>query len=117
MGARIQWGSENQPFKNRNHSKTGHFGGRFLNGRISNGWDHSYSYSPDHLKSGQFKMAASLDHCECKHNFYSYIKQSSLKMSGFQMVGTSTPFENRTKMTIRNPDMSGFRIPTVYIYP
>ena len=34
-------------------------------------------------------------------------------MSGFQMVGTSTPFENRTKMTIWNPDMSGFRIPTV----
>ena len=24
-----------------------------------------------------------------------------------------TPFENRTKPTIRNPDMSGFRIPTV----
>ena len=30
------------------------------------------------------------------------------------MVGTSTPFENRTKMTIRNPDLSGFRIPTVH---
>ena len=29
------------------------------------------------------------------------------------MVGTSTPFENRTKSTIWNPDMSGFRIPTV----
>ena len=34
---------------------------RISNGRISNGWDQSYSYGPDHLKSGQFKMAASLD--------------------------------------------------------
>ena len=27
-----QWGSENQQFQNWNHLKTGHFGGRFLNG-------------------------------------------------------------------------------------
>ena len=44
------------------------------NGRISNGWDQSYSYGPDHLKSGQFKMAASIDCCTIyKHNFL-YLK-------------------------------------------
>ena len=26
------------------------------------------------------------------------------------------PFEIRTRLTIRNPDMSGFRIPTVHIF-
>ena len=26
----IQWGSEIRPFENRKHSKTGHFGGRFI---------------------------------------------------------------------------------------
>ena len=35
-------------------------------------------------------------------------------MSGFQMVGTSTPFKNRTKLTIQNTDRSGFLNPTVY---
>ena len=37
-------------------------------------------------------------------------------MSGFQMVGTSTPFENRTKSTIQNPDTSGFQIPTLHVF-
>ena len=83
------------------------------NGRISYVWDHSYNYGPDHLKSRPFRMVASLNWCVCKHNFSLYIKWSILKMSGFQMVGTTTPFQNRTKWTIQNSNRSSFRIPTV----
>ena len=33
------------------------------------------------------------------------------KMSSFQMIGTTTPFKNWTKSTIRNPDRSDSQIP------
>ena len=45
-----------------------------------------------------------------------YLKRSSLKMSCFWMVGTTTSFENRTKSTIQDLDTSTFRIPTVHIW-
>ena len=50
---KVQWGSENRPFKIQNHSKTGHFEGRFSNGR-----GHRFGYGmvptirkPDYLAS------------------------------------------------------------------
>ena len=45
----LQWGSENRPFENRKHSKTGHFGGRFLNGsdfKWSGLWSQPFEIRP-----------------------------------------------------------------------
>ena len=87
---------------------------RISNDQISSCQDHSYSNVPNHLKSGQHKMAFSQDCCVYKHKLYLYIKQCRLKMSSFQMVGTTRPFINQTKSTIWNPDKFVFQIPTIF---
>ena len=45
---------------------------------ISNGPDYSYSSSPDHLKSGPFKMAARHDHFYKK---WSWLKAKNVRFS------------------------------------
>ena len=54
----LQWGSEIRPFEIWKHSKSALFEGHISNGTVFkwSGFSYSYSNSPNHLKTGPFKI-------------------------------------------------------------
>ena len=58
IGLPIQSGSEIQPFEIQKHSKSRLFGDRISNSLVlkESGYGFSYSYGPNHLKTGPIKI-------------------------------------------------------------
>ena len=108
--------SEIRPFEIPKQVKSGIFEGRISNGLVFKSSGFSFCYSPNHLKTGQFKIRTILSGFQMVLVKMAPIS-SDFKWEGFHIldpIQNSDYLQPNLFLTVQNPDLSKYQIPSVY---